>query len=500
MESGAVKSKRSEWVLLLLLCGGVLFSRIPAIRFGHELNLDESLMLAQASRFAKDIVPWRSVDGLTSGPVNSWALLVAHWFGMPLAYSPAHLFAALLLAGTVPLLYHAAKSRYGALPASVAVTCEAIWIILNQKTDFIHYSSELASIFLISASLALGERQWRGIFSAFLLGIVPWAKLQAAPIAVIVGIWMLSRVFWDSDRQKGRVAHTVLMLLAGLTFSVIILIMVLAGGAGGEMWNSYFVVTRYYSSSFGLWTLLRRLALFYGSGTGCAWFAVLLILRLFLGKRAVSSGFWDSLFRWLLAFVSAYACVRTGLPYDHYQLLMLPALVLLTAATFVEWSGVEPNDTTRLRIATVALLVFATLHLHEAYYRFRAHIDYPSPEESQQVSNAILRDAPSARSLTVWGWFPSLFVETGIPPSTRHAVYHFLILDTPSRDFLRKGFMEDFLRSGSEVFVEGGPIPLSSFPDLDAYVHDRFRLSQRMDTASGPVSIYTRAPAKAPTN
>jgi hypothetical protein len=493
MEGAFLSSGRREWIFVSLLSCGVLLSRASAIRFAHELNVDESLMLAQASRYAHDIVPWRSVDGTTSGPINTWALLFAHWLGMPLTYSPAHLFAAVLLAGTVPLLYLSARQRFGVLPAAVGATCEATWIILSQNVDFIHYSSELVPIFLISASLALGERGPRGIFAAFLLGIVPWAKLQAAPIAFVVGLWMLYRVFRPLEPQQGvarPIAQAALLAAASITFSVLLLALVSVGGASSEMWKSYFVVTKYYSGSPGFWTLMHRFALFCGSGTECAWIGILLILRLCLGTRADSNGRENSRFPWILAFVSAYVCVRTGLAYDHYQLLMLPALVMLTAASFVEWGGVEASAMTRLRLVSVALLVFAMLRFHDAYYRFKARLEYPHPEPTEQVAAAIHRADPKARSLTIWGWFPSLYIEAGLPPSTRHGIYHFLTLDSPSRVFLRKSFMEDLRHSGSEIFVEGGPIPLSSFPELESYVHDNFSLSQRLDTPSGQVSVY----------
>lgn len=495
LEPSLLGTKRREWAYVSVLFCGVLLSRASAIRFNHELNLDESLMLAQASRYAHDIVPWRSVDGATSGPVNTWALLLAHSLGMPFTYTAAHLFASMLLGGTVPLLYLAARSRFGVLPAGVAAASEAMWIILSQNTDFIHYSSELIPIFLISASLALGERGLRGIAAAFLLGIVPWAKLQAAPIAFAVGLWMLFRVIRPIERdepKKRLIAHAFFLTAAGLAFSCLLLILVFAGGAQSEMWNSYFIVTKYYSGSPSFWTLSRRLALFYGSGAGCAWFGILVILRLCLGRRANSDGKENSNFSWLLTILSAYACVRPGFPYDHYLLLMLPSLVILTAASFVEWTGVETSGISRLRIAAVALLVFAMPRLHEAYYRFRTHLDYPSPEPSIELAAAIHRADPTARSLTIWGWFPSLYIETGLPPSTRFGVYHFLTLDTPSRDLLRKSFMEDLLKSDSDVFFEGGPIPLSSFPELEAYVHSHFASSQQLQTPSGTVSLYVR--------
>jgi hypothetical protein len=501
MEWPVLTSRRREWTFVSLLVLGVLISRIPAIRFQHELNVDESLMMAQVFRYAHDIVPWRSVDGTTSGPVNTWALLLAHRLGMPLTYPATHFFAALLLAGTLPLLFLAAKRRYGLLPAAVGVTAEATWIALSQKPDFIHYSSELVPIFLISASLALGEKGLRAVGAAFLLGIVPWAKLQAAPIAFVAGLWILYRTVRPAGghRPEAKAALQVALLaVSGVSFSILILALVAAGGATGEMWNSYFVVTKYYSGSFQSLTLLRRLALFFDNGTVCAWGGILLVLRVCLGPRAVWEGRENSYFPWVLALVSAYVCVRTGLSYEHYTLLMLPALVLLTAASFAEWRGVEESELTRARIAAVALLVFALPRLHEAYFRFRTRVDYPSPETTLHVAGAIHRACPTASSLTLWGWFPSLYVETGLPPSTRHGVYHFLTLATPSQAFLRKTFMDDLVKSGSEVVVDGGPIPLSSFPELETYVRGHFRLSETVNAASGAISVYVRNPDARP--
>ena len=168
------------------------------------------------------------------------------------------------------------------------------------------------------------------------------------------------------------------------------------------------------------------------------------------------------------------------------------------AASFAEWRGVEESELTRARIAAVALLVFALPRLHEAYFRFRTRVDYPSPETTLHVAGAIHRACPTASSLTLWGWFPSLYVETGLPPSTRHGVYHFLTLATPAQAFLRKTFMDDLVKSGSEVVVDGGPIPLSSFPELETYVRGHFRLSETVNASSGAISVYVRNPDARP--
>ena len=59
-----------------LFFSAMLALRWAGISYGNELNPDESQMLAQAMRFVSHPVPWRDVDGTTSGPLNSLLLTV----------------------------------------------------------------------------------------------------------------------------------------------------------------------------------------------------------------------------------------------------------------------------------------------------------------------------------------------------------------------------------------------------------------------------------------
>ena len=53
-----------------------------------ELNVDESQMLSQGMKFLVDPMPWRSVDGATSGPLNSYIISLLLLVGI----SPGYLF------------------------------------------------------------------------------------------------------------------------------------------------------------------------------------------------------------------------------------------------------------------------------------------------------------------------------------------------------------------------------------------------------------------------
>ena len=70
---------RKQWIQRALFFCVTMFVALVAWRwrsicYEGEINLDESQLLAQAMRYKADLMPWRSVDGGSSGPLNTWLL------------------------------------------------------------------------------------------------------------------------------------------------------------------------------------------------------------------------------------------------------------------------------------------------------------------------------------------------------------------------------------------------------------------------------------------
>mgnify|MGYP002261305658 CR=1 FL=1 len=72
----------------------------------------------------------------------------------------------------------------------------AVFFAFNENNEFQHYSSELVSAVLLTASMFLvplategrsGALLWRSLGCGLLLGGVPFAKLQAVPMAFVIG-------------------------------------------------------------------------------------------------------------------------------------------------------------------------------------------------------------------------------------------------------------------------------------------------------------------------
>jgi len=181
----------------------VILSRSAAIKYSAELNPDESQMLVQAIRLKIDWVPWRGMDGTTGGPLNSAFLALLHLFGMPLEYQNIHFLAAVLMALNPIMIYlalrHWNEGPYTRFYGALGALALSLYTAKLQSADFIHFTSELLPAFVcglavcITLSCLSGRvRQGIGLATAgLLLGSLPWIKMQATPVAVAIGAWIV---------------------------------------------------------------------------------------------------------------------------------------------------------------------------------------------------------------------------------------------------------------------------------------------------------------------
>ena len=78
------RAKHRAVVSALLVFAVLLAWRWPFLLSADEYNPDESQLIAGALTLPLDPVPWRGVDGFTSGPLNFYPLLIPHLVGLPL--------------------------------------------------------------------------------------------------------------------------------------------------------------------------------------------------------------------------------------------------------------------------------------------------------------------------------------------------------------------------------------------------------------------------------
>ena len=458
---------------LAVIVAGILLSRGLAIPVAQELNTDESQMLAQVLGYRQSMVPWLSVDGTSGGPLNPWFVMLAQSVGIPYGYVGIHLLAALSLSGTLVAGFFSARRAFGPRAAMAGTVFTAVWLACQQSPDFVHYSSELFPVMLLSLAWILLQGRTGGkLGAAFLLGMVPWAKLQVAPVAGVIGAWMVAGTLFPGRNETmrpmvSRIAEALTIILAALLPSVLMLALVASGGALMDMYQSYVLGNLEYAGASDLAGFLRHLAACLFTSN----VAPLLLAVLLGGTVAILRGRWRPHPRlWrspealggIVLLASLFVCLRPWTGFDHYLLILVPSLQFLSAAVAAALlTGVEltPRMVRRIGVAlgcfgvAVGCVVLLRVDsLMEKIHKRMAMLD-GSPSEAKIIRDHVRNTLGAKGPIVVWGFEPSIYVEDRRPAGTRHVETSFLYYKTPQGAFMRDSFMRDIRNSKPEIIL-----------------------------------------------
>jgi hypothetical protein len=130
-------------------------------------------------------------------------------------------------------------------------------------------------------------------------------------------------------------------------------------------------------------------------------------------------------------------------------------------------------------------------------YYSRAH-----PRKSV-LADFVSRVSQRGDSMSVWGWVPAYYIETGLSPATRDAVSHYLMSPGPYQSYFRNRYLEDLEKSRPVAFVDAvargaflGPSGKAEkhegFPELARFIDDNYSLWVDIKLAAGdsPVRLY----------
>ena len=490
-------SRRATWIYAALLLAFLLAWRWPFLLCAHEYNPDESQFIAGALTLAHDPVFWRSVDGTTSGPLNFYALLPLRWLGLPLDYFTVRLTGLLLCWGSLLGLFRLLRSFAPPAVAQLATFSGAVFFAVALKPDFVHYSSELVPLALLG--LALGGIERRPLLAAFLAGLLPWAKLQALPLAAVLVGWQLFRARQQAGTPRlGRAAG--IIGCAALP-SALALGLVAACGQFDFFYRRYLTQNAVYAGSgHPLNQVVREFWQNSQPGYLFPCWALGGVLLVVAGAAACGKERRQpSVHFWLGAALTGAAifCVllpaRTSL---HYLLFLTVPLTLWVGAALAEIRA-RPGAVAMagLLVALVPLGWRLAGPVPDMFGEFSTHWRQPHSQ-----LGSVLRHwrAPGAR-LTVWGWLNSAYAESGLPQGVRDMLTVWSILPSPQRDYYRASYLSDLQHNRPEIFIDavgpGAPFIRDrategheTFPALAAYIREHYRLV--VDVM--PARVYVR--------
>ncbi|TDB65991.1 hypothetical protein [Arundinibacter roseus] len=485
--------------------------RLPAVVLNRELNADESQMLSHALTLFQDPVYWRSVDGTTIGPLDNYLLVLPRLLGFQLDYTSARVMSVLCNIGSLLFFFVAMQRWFGSQTARTALLLPLFFLAFTQETDFVHYSSEQLPVFLLSICLALlaylpdGFQANRLSVTAyvfgFVAGMIPFAKLQAVPQAVILVLGAGYEI-WRMHRHSNQIKPFFLLALGGISFPALALIWVLWQGVFQDFINFYILGNAVYaggSSWSQIPTQFGKLVLLSPDFT-----ALLVILAAFQlasfftqrKKDATATASDKALHLPLIiatySFAALYAATKSGNLFVHYLAFCVYPLALFGAAAAQRFAF-------RPLFAILApLLMLGWFGLDDgiSFIKKRELNSLVSVEARHLLQSPVVMAMhpfqKSGDQMVVWGWQCRYYVEAQLAQGTAENHSERCIFEHPLRDVYRERFIRDMQRNQPAFFLDAvGKNSLwlqnkdtqghEIFPELAAYISTHYQLVEDID-------------------
>jgi hypothetical protein len=457
----------------------LFFLRLPSIMYNREINPDESQMITQGKTLAVDPVYFRSVDGTTIGPLDSYALIMPSWIGLPFDYRSARLLGFLLIASSLFFLYKTARLWFGERPAQLALLPVLFTLGLTQNGDLLSYCSELVPFFLLSAAIwlfaAIDTRQQTAFGNLFLvgllLGLIPLGKLQGAPLSAVLGLCVAMSVIQQTASLRQKLTQLGLLMLGALVFPVAFIGIAWANGLYNDFWLFYIEGNLRYGGNTNHWQNVLNFPRHLTKGQEFGWLVVFsgLLLLLALGRYATMAQRPAVLESWaarlavvgLSVLAAVYTVTRTGTEFSHYFFFMAGPLFLLLALSWTILLLPRPRPAFRV-VATLAPVLFlaaiagkSVLNYAQGvpldfYPQNRNGLSTPQPPVVQQIR----KYANEGESLVVWGWRCDYYVSAEMPQGTAENHSERCVFQSAMTPVYQQRYLRDFYRSFPPVFVD----------------------------------------------
>jgi hypothetical protein len=496
---------RTDWGWGLVILGLLVVGRWPTWFVTREFNTDESELIVGAITLRHDPMFWRSVDGVTAGPLDFYALMPAGWIHGADDYFSVRVTALLLIAVALVFAHQTIALVFGRQVARMTGFAAVCFESLTLHLDLLHYSTELVPISLLAAAIFLCVRRfisnadWRwNAVGGLLLGAMPLAKLQAAPLAALLGLGWVVGELWLRRQHSADWRRRLTALCAGA--GVPVLTCATALTLTGQ-WRhalipyllnnlSYVAAAREHftdvvaSISQGTFPD-EGLLLCWLAGAG-SW----LLLTLPLSRATVRSGRLVAAAVVGLCIASLICILVPGRPFVHYlQLLVVPLTLVLGATTGLMVIALESHRSIYQRaflgaalLCTAGGLIFVRGTFKHPYVgiltMFQTH-----PRGT--VARELRKYAQPGEALGVWGYLNNAYAEAGLRQATRDPHSQSEILETAQRGYYRQRYLADLQHSAPPVFVDAvGPGNIAfedrklahdaNFPELAAYIRAHY--------------------------
>jgi hypothetical protein len=460
-------SKRVPSGLYILGCLVLLvFMRLPAVVFNRELNPDESQMLSHAITLWQDPVYWRAADGTTIGPLDNYLLVLPRILGFQLDYTAARTMGLICTALAIYFLFRALVNFFREKTARIAILAPTLLLSFTQEIDFVHYSSEQVPVLLLSACLLFLSRliENKGLilrnnlYLGLLAGMVPFAKLQAVPIAVVIVFFAYWTCFQHYKKTKSL--HPILILtIAGLSFPLLVLGLTVSFDVFDDLIDFYILGNVIYAGGNSTPSIAGQFLKIVGLSTDfqAFTFVTLLSLAAVVGFRLLQKTYLGgakkivAMLVGILSLASIYAVTKSGNDFIHYLNFCIACWTLLAAF------GIHKMGIKGVLVPGTLLLWFLANDIisYRRHQPLNAFIsDQATTLEQSPVVKELKKYTNENDYMVVWGWQCRYYVEAQLAEGTseNHSERSIFVHDLQEK--YRSRYLSDIRRTTPAVFVD----------------------------------------------
>ena len=519
----------SDGAFLIAMVALIIIVRLPGITL-LQLNFDDSNHTLVARTLLQDPRFWITAESQSVGPISILALMLPGLLGFPIDYTSNKVIAVLTWCGVSAAMFIGFRWLYPGPLVRVLVLPLALTAASFNYWDYVPFNGEhmailgLAVAFMLHARLQsnpLAVLPARAFWFGATLALIPFTKVQAAPIAVAWGVVACLHAF---RHQPSRVLH----YFYGVGFvAILIACYLLAIGAWHDFWQSYILNNLLYAKVG--WNASQQEQTLFENFLSAPWYfmkppdsrgmflfaAGILALGLAWtcvsarGRRALFT--WDVFIALSLVVATTFSVLLPKNNWTHYLLLLFVPVSMLTAAILngmvTEYRPpalVLPTNSRSKHAAwwnqpyLAAGLLIAILggFLPAVYSMLHGNEATRNPEGSLSkgrtpdvVTAAILRHASPGEPVAHWGPLYGELCAAGVILGTREAMNERATYPSEQQDYYLDRWIQDVIDRQPKVLVDsaGGAgqlyiaLRLSNYPKAYHEVLSRYELAEEVE-------------------
>ncbi len=444
--------------------------------FCMKTNIDESFHLGIALKFINGDHFWIDIDPSSVGPLNTLLFSLVSCFTNEMSYFTAKITTMIVICVSFALLYFSFVKIIPRAIACLITTCYAIHFCYPDGPTTISYNSEIILLLLMSLWLFFyiysqnnSKKIWN-YFEFFVIGLMPFGKLQFAPVALFLFVFRLISILQQKENlHYSQLKKATLLSLICAVPSVIVLSDALIHNSLLWFFRFYFFNMISYMNVEHLGSevnpysvMIHNLIFFWSNFFHLSVLTSLNFILIIL--CAMKKEYKVSLFCFALIVLSAFEVVKPLFDFSHYTNIMI---IPLFANCAILLHKLHNRNINIFVIALSICFIGYYFNHFDRDYKFKAYyVENPGIlPEWMAIAQDIKSQSNEADRLVVWGWMDELYVLTGLPSGTAEiAIGGFIPHQLVNRiypSYTKQKYLDDILNNKPR-FVIDTPSPITN--------------------------------------